>query len=231
MKKSVLITGANKGIGFEIARQLGALGWQIWLGARNPEKGRNAEAALQTMGFHANFVEMDVSVPKSIEAAFAVMKQHSGKLDALINNAGILLREDRSLLRASPDLVQLVLQTNAIGALQVVQVFSPLLEKGSRVLFMSSGGGSMSGPVGGWAPVYCISKTLVNGIVRQLAHELGSRGIPVHAVGPGWVKTDMGGHGASRSVEQGADTAVWLATDAPDDQTGLFWRDRRVIPW
>lgn len=231
MNKSVLITGANKGIGFEIARQFGAFGWHVLLGARNPEKGRKAEAALREMGFQANFVGMDVSEPKSIEAAFTAVKQHVNSLDVLINNAGILLREDRSLIQASPALVQLVLQTNAIGALQVVQHFSPLLGTGSRVLFLSSGGGSMSRPVGGWAPVYCISKTLMNGIVRHLANELGSRGISVHAVDPGWVKTDMGGPGATRTVEQGAETVVWLATAAPGDQSGLFWRDRRVVPW
>lgn len=229
--KSVLITGANKGIGFEIARQLGLLGWKIWLGARSEKRGKEAESKLNDQGIQARFVKIDVCIPESIRAAYGTIRQETSRLDALINNAAILLRSDRSLLQAEPELVQSVLQTNAIGALEVVQTFEPLLETGSRVVFMSSGGGSMSDPVGGWSPVYCISKTLMNAIVRHLARELHSRHIPVNAVCPGWVQTDMGGAGAPRPVNQGADTAVWLVENGPPEKTGLFWRDRRIIPW
>lgn len=231
MKKTVLITGANKGIGLEIARQLGLRGWHIFLGARDAGRGRRAETRLREMGISVDFVTLDVGNLSSIKDAFQAVCRHTGQLTALINNAGILPREDRRLLDASPELIDSILQTNAIGALQVTQSFLPLLSTGSRVIFLSSGGGSMTDPVGGWAPVYCISKTLMNGMVRHLAHELRPNGIAVNAVCPGWVKTDLGGLGAPRSVEKGATTVVWLADEAPSDQTGLFWRDKNVIPW
>lgn len=229
--KTALITGANKGIGFEIARQLGKLGWQVWLGARAPTRGKAAVAQLTDAGLDAHFLLLDVSDPESVSAAYAACSRQVKRLDVLINNAAILLREDRDLLAATPEMIQRVLQTNAIGGLNMVQTFLPLLGHGSRVIFMSSGGGSMTDPIGGWAPVYCICKSLLNAITRHLDYTLHGRGIAVDAVCPGWVRTDMGGRSAPRSVERGAETAVWLADSAPASQSGLFWRDKKIIPW
>ncbi len=230
-EKTALITGANKGIGFEIARQLGRRGWQVWLGVRDRARGTAAAAELTGAGIDAHVVHLDVSDPARIQAALADFRPKVSRLDALINNAGILLREDRDVLTASPGLIQQVLQTNAIGALQMTQTFLPLLGRGSRVIFMSSAGGSMTDPVGGWAPVYCLSKTLLDGITRHLDYALRGHGIAVNAVCPGWVRTDMGGRSAPLSVERGAETAVWLADEAPIEHAGRFWRDKRVIPW
>ncbi|MBK8556410.1 MAG: SDR family NAD(P)-dependent oxidoreductase [Lewinellaceae bacterium] len=229
--KTVLVTGANKGIGFEIARQLGAAGCSVILSARNPERGQAAVAALQAKGYAVTWLEMDLGSPESIAAAAEQLTNKGTALDVLINNAGILLKNDQQILEAPADLIWQVLQANAVGALQVVQSFHPLLKRGSRIIFMSSDGGSMSAPVGGWSPVYCLSKTLMNGITRQVAHAMAADGIVVNAMSPGWVKTDMGGSGAVRSVEKGAETAVWLATDPEATLSGYFWRDKQRIPW
>ena len=157
----------------------------------------------------------------SIKAAFNEVLSLTDKLDALINNAAILLNEDQSLLTQSPEFITKVLHTNSIAALMMVQAFRPMMVSGSQVLFMSSGGGSMSDPVGGWAPVYCISKTLLNSICRHLAFELRGVGVAVNAVCPGWVRTDMGGAGAPRSVTEGCTDSSLVDTRRPkrEDRT------------
>jgi NAD(P)-dependent dehydrogenase (short-subunit alcohol dehydrogenase family) len=228
---TVLITGSNRGIGYEIARQLGARGWHVLLGARDAGAGETAAADLRQSGMQVTFVHLDVDDPAGIARAVEVVRPLAPRLDVLINNAGILLREDRDILTASSEMILQYLQINAVGALQCVQAFRPLLQRGSRVIFMSSGGGSMTDPVEGWNPVYCVSKTLMNAITRHLAHALEPDGIAVNAMCPGWVRTRMGGKGATRPVEKGAETAVWLATEAAENLTGKFWRDRREIPW
>ncbi|TNE66194.1 MAG: SDR family NAD(P)-dependent oxidoreductase [Bacteroidetes bacterium] len=231
MAKRALITGANRGIGLEIARQLGQKGWHILMGARNAERGAAAAATLKKQGITVEPVKLDVSDPESARDGFQEVLRLTDHLDVLINNAAVLYQEDQSLLSQQPGFIQDVIQTNALGGLLVVQVFRPLLLPGSQVLFMSSGGGSMSDPVGGWSPAYCVSKTLMNSICRHLAFEMRSMGVSVHAVCPGWVRTEMGGAGAPQSVEQGADTMVWLADQGPQGKTGLLWRDRKVVPW
>jgi NAD(P)-dependent dehydrogenase (short-subunit alcohol dehydrogenase family) len=158
------------------------------------------------------------------------VQQQFGKLDVLINNAAILLKEDQSLLKNSWLTIDQSLQTDAMAQLMVTWHFQSLLNKGSRIIMTSSGGGSMTDPVGGWSPAYCIAKSLLNAITRHLAYEYTQQQISVNAFCPGWVKTDMGGKSAPRSVQQGADTAVWLAT-AEKIPTGHFFRDRKEIPW
>jgi NAD(P)-dependent dehydrogenase (short-subunit alcohol dehydrogenase family) len=123
------------------------------------------------------------------------------------------------------------LETNTLGALRVTRAFVPLLRKSKapHVINVSSGGGQLTGGADGWSPAYCISKTALNGVTSQLATALPE--FAVNSVCPGWVRTDMGGQGATRSVEEGADTVVWLAADAPQKLTGKFLRDRKEIPW
>ena len=230
MKKTILITGSNKGIGFETARQLAKLGHHVILSARNELRLKQVVEKLKTEQLIVEDLLMDISDEQSINRAaneFAIRKI---KLDVLINNAAVLYRNDLSVLQET-EILQQTLTTNSIGSLLVCKAFLPFMKNPSRIINISSGGGSMSDPVGGWSPAYCISKTMLNSITRELAYELESKKISVNAVCPGWVRTDMGGKGASRSVESGAETPVWLATEAPQELTGKFFRDKKQIPW
>lgn len=229
-RKVILVTGANKGIGFEIVRQLAKLGHEVLLASRDEGKGKDALLSLQSENLSVRTVPLDITDESSIKKAVIYVQQQFGKLDVLINNAAILLKEDQSLLKNNWSAIEESVQTNAMAQLKVTRHFQTLLGKGSRIIMTSSGGGSMSDPVGGWSPAYCIAKSLLNAITRHLAYEYSSQQISVNAFCPGWVKTDMGGKSAPRSVQQGADTAVWLAT-AEKISTGKFFRDRSEIPW
>jgi len=226
-----LITGANKGIGYEIARQLGEKGYLVLVGARKAEAGKQAVASLQKGGASASFIEIDVSDRASIQKAVTAVAAQFDHLDVLVNNAAIM--EDKANIAEVPDeLLFRTLQTNTFGPLLVTQAFLPLLAKspGATVVNMSSGLGQLS-DMADTHPAYSISKTSLNAVTRQFAAALRDKGITVNSVCPGWVKTDMGGANAPRTVQQGADTVTWLATEAPRDLTGQFLRDRKVIPW
>ncbi len=226
-----LVTGANKGIGYEIARQLGEKGYHVLLGARKADAGKQAAASLQKGGASAEFVEIDVSDRTSIENTASIVAAKFDHLDVLVNNAAIM--EDKKNIDEVPDDVFLrTLTTNTLGPLRVTQAFLPLLVKSPRasVVNMSSGLGQLS-DMGNTYPAYSISKTALNAVTRQFAAALGDKGISVNSVCPGWVKTDMGGANAPRTVQQGADTVTWLATEAPRNLTGQFLRDRKPIPW
>lgn len=228
--KKAIITGANKGIGFEIARQLGLKNFHIFLAVRNAARG---EEALKRLGIPlGEVVVMDVSSRASIQSAFELISSKTDRIDVLINNAGIMMPDDNNIMDASNTLVLDTLQTNALGPLQVVQTFLPLLLRGSRVINISSSSGHMTdGKVSTWSPTYCLSKTLLNAITLQLSAALAERGVVVNAVCPGRVQTDMLGRGISRPVEVGADTPVWLATEAPVQVNGQFLRDRQKLNW
>jgi len=229
--KTVLITGANKGIGHEVARQLAAKGFHVFVGARNAKAGRKAADAITKQSGKATFLEIDVADNDSVRSAVREFLNIEDRLDALVNNAGIIVDGDNAILKISDDLFRKTLETNTIGALRVTRAFAPLLRKSKapRVINVSSGGGQLTGGADGWAPAYCISKTALNGVTVQLAAALPK--FAVNSVCPGWVRTEMGGENASRSVEEGADTIVWLASEAPQDLTGKFVRDRKEIPW
>jgi NAD(P)-dependent dehydrogenase (short-subunit alcohol dehydrogenase family) len=229
-QKTALVTGANKGIGFEVARQLARQGFRVFLGARNEKAGRAAAEKLREDG-DVSFLRIDISDATSIRAAAEELSRGSERLDVLVNNAGILLDEDKSALTITPDIFETTLRTNTLGPWLVAQAFAPLLEKSQapRIVNVSSGGGQLEDGADGWAPGYCVSKTALNGVTVQLAAALPK--CAVNSVCPGWVRTDMGGEGATRSVGEGAATIVWLATDAPHDLTGKFVKDRKVIPW
>lgn len=228
--RTIVITGANKGIGFEVARQLAKLQHTVVLGVRDSAKGREAVDRLKEEGLDGHFLLLDVSDEASIKQAAQQVKNQFGKVDVLINNAAVLLREDQSLAEGTAEVFHRTMRPNVFGPVQMVRHFLSLIPSGGRIINTSSGGGSMTDPVGGWSPVYCISKSSLNAITRHLAYELSSRNISVNAYCPGWVRTDMGGKSAPRTVQQGADTAVWLAT-AKISETGKFFRDRKVIPW
>jgi NAD(P)-dependent dehydrogenase (short-subunit alcohol dehydrogenase family) len=229
--KNALITGANKGIGREVARQLASKDFHVFIGARNADAGRAVTNALAKKGMKATFLHFDVSSAESVAAASGEFAKIANHLDVLVNNAGILLDGDSAILTISDGLIRKTLETNTLGPLRVTREFAALLAKSSapRVINVSSGGGQLTDGADGWAPAYCISKTALNAVTSQLAAALPN--FAVNSVCPGWVRTDMGGAGAPRSVEEGADTIVWLATDAPQSLTGKFLRDRKPIPW
>jgi len=229
-RKTALVTGANKGIGFEVVRELARLGLRVFVGARNARAGRAAAEKLGGEG-EIIFLEIDVSNEKSIRAAAEEFSRQSDRLDVLVNNAGILLDDDKSALTITPELFETTLRTNTLGPWLVARAFAPLLKKSRapRIVNVSSSGGQLEDGADGWAPGYCVSKTALNGVTVQLAAALPK--FAVNSVCPGWVRTDMGGDNATRSIGEGAATIVWLATDAPQDLTGKFVKDRKVIPW
>lgn len=231
MDRTVLITGANKGIGFETARQLASKGFRVIISGRDAGRLDKALALLHEDGLKADTLVMDVGDPDGIRKAAAGCSKTGFRLDVLINNAGILIKEDRNLAEDDAKILEATVRTNAYGPLHVIRAFLPLMNKPGRIINISSGGGSMSGPVAGWSPAYCISKTMLNAITRHLSLQLADSGVSVNAVNPGWVRTDMGGSGAARSVAKGAETPVWLADDAPSRLSGEFFRDKRDIPW
>ncbi|HEV7405627.1 MAG TPA: SDR family oxidoreductase [Chthoniobacteraceae bacterium] len=229
--KTALVTGANKGIGYETARQLAARGFHVFLGARQADAGRRAAEIIAKSGGKVTFLLMDVADPASVLAAAHEFAKHSDRLDVLVNNAGIVVDGDADILSFPEESIRETLETNTLGPLRVTRTFSPLLAKSDepRVINVSSGGGQLTDGADGWAPAYCISKTALNGVTAQLAVAL--KQCAVNSVCPGWVHTDMGGPSAPRTPEQGADTIVWLATEAPHELTGQFLRDRRPLPW
>src|SRR6266705_5200689 len=229
--RTALITGANKGIGHEVARQLARKGFHVFIGARNRDAGRKAVDQITRKGGKATFLEIDVADNASVTAAVREFAKAADHLDVLVNNAGIMVDGDNAILEVSDELVRKTLETNTLGALRVTRAFASLLAKSRapRVINVSSGGGQWTGGAEGWAPGYCISKTALNGVTSQLATALPK--FAINSVCPGWVRTDMGGRNATRSVEEGADTIVWLASEAPQKLTGKFLRDRKEIPW
>ncbi|MDJ0712814.1 MAG: SDR family NAD(P)-dependent oxidoreductase [Prochloraceae cyanobacterium] len=227
--KTALVTGGNRGIGFAIANGLLQKGYEVIITSRSLDKATEAAKKLQGIVIP---VKLDVSDDRSIDRAKETLNQKIDRLDVLINNAGIYPDEGVNILTIDRQLLELTLNTNTFGAIRMVQVFLPLLEKSqdARVINVSSGYGEIDG-LSANVPSYCLSKLALNGATIMLADALHSKGIVVNAMCPGWVRTDMGGKSATRSPEEGADTAIWLATEASRNETGKFWRDRRVISY
>ena len=203
----------------------------MFVGARYAKAGRKATEEIAKKCGKATILEIDVADNDSVTTAAREFSNIEDHLDVLVNNAGIIVDGDDAILEISDDLFRNTLETNTLGALRVTRAFAPLLRKSRspRVINVSSGGGQLTGGADGWAPAYCISKTALNGVTVQLAAALPK--FALNSVCPGWVRTEMGGENASRSVEEGAETIVWLASEAPQDLTGKFLRDRKEIPW
>jgi NAD(P)-dependent dehydrogenase (short-subunit alcohol dehydrogenase family) len=226
--KRALVTGGNRGIGFAIAQGLLAKGYEVIITARSLDGAKQAAEKLQGRVIP---LELDVSDDRSINQALETLHQSIDQLDVLVNNAGILYPDnDVDILTISREKLDLTMDTNTFGAIRLVQALLPFLEKSqdARIINISSGMGALDG-LTTTSPSYCLSKLALNGATIMLAQSLSSKGIAVNSMCPGWVRTDMGGASAPRSPEQGADTAIWLATEAPRSQSGKFFRDRKVI--
>jgi NAD(P)-dependent dehydrogenase (short-subunit alcohol dehydrogenase family) len=231
MSKVILITGSNKGIGYEIAKQCGKLGFYVIISGRDETRLKTALENLHEQKINADSLLMDVSSLESIKNATKQFTLKKLQIDVLVNNAGIIIKGDNQLVDNDKNILDQTITTNSYGPLFVTKSFLPFIKSPGRILMISSGGGVLNGEVAGWSPAYCVSKTLLNAITKQLAHELKNKNISVNAVCPGWVRTDLGGAGATRSVEKGAETPVWLSSEASQDLTGLFFRDKKVISW
>ncbi len=214
-----LVTGASRGLGREVALRLLARGYTVLAGMRKPEPLMDLEV-----------LELDVADEASVRAAAETVRARHGRIDVLVNNAGILLDGHLGVLEVDGDTFRSTMEANVLGALRMAQAFAPMMPKGSRIVNVSSGGGQLSEP-STWAPAYCVSKTALNAVTVQLAEALKPRGIAVNAVCPGWVRTDMGGPEAPRSLGQGAASILWAITEAGAEITGGFWRDGKPIPW
>jgi NAD(P)-dependent dehydrogenase (short-subunit alcohol dehydrogenase family) len=232
----IVVTGGNRGIGFEICRQLAERGAQVILSARKLEAGERAVKQFSEQGLSARFhqlnvTQLNVTEPESISALRDFLERTFGRLDVLINNAGIIPGEEATGLEVKLPTIRATLETNTLAPLQRPQALAPLLKHSSAgcIVNMSSGMGALSEMEGGYA-AYRISKAALNAVTGILAAELRGS-VAVNSMCSGWVRTDMGGANAERDVSQGANTAGWFALDAPQDLTGKFLRDRKVIPW
>jgi NAD(P)-dependent dehydrogenase (short-subunit alcohol dehydrogenase family) len=227
MTKTILVTGGNRGIGLEICRQLTVLGHKVILGTRDLEKGN---LAAEKMALPVDVQALDVTNTNHIDKLVLYITEAYGSLDVLINNAGVGIGST-GVARADLTEVKDIMETNFYGPWRPTQALLPLLEKSDegRIVNMSSGMGALDEMEGGYAG-YRMSKSALNALTILTANELANTSIKVNALCPGWVKTEMGGSGATRTVEQGADTAVWLSTEE-NIASGLFFRDRKVISW
>jgi NAD(P)-dependent dehydrogenase (short-subunit alcohol dehydrogenase family) len=231
-RRIAVVTGANRGIGFEICRQLARKGARVVLTARDEAKGRAAAETLAGEGHEVRFHPLDVTQNESIDRFCAYVKDEVRGVDILVNNAGVLLDQRKLGLDVPMAVVRETLETNLLGAWHLAQVLVPVMRwtNYGRIVNVSSGMGAMSEMAGGY-PAYRISKASLNALTRILADELRGTNILVNAMCPGWVQTAMGGPRATVPVDKGADTAVWLATLPDGGPTGGFFRDRRPIPW
>jgi NAD(P)-dependent dehydrogenase (short-subunit alcohol dehydrogenase family) len=239
-KRIALITGANKGIGFEIARQIGQTGATVLVGARNKAAGERAATTLAAEGIDARFVAIDVADYASIEASAGSIADGFGRLDILVNNAGINDPSDGPALTARLDAVERVLRTNFLGALAVTQAMLPLLRKSTaaRIVNVSSGLGSLTlngDPSYPYAAAkligYSASKAALNMLTVQLAYLLRDTDIKVNSADPGYTATDLNGRRGTQTVPEGAAEAIRLALLADDGPTGTYSDSKGIVPW
>ncbi len=227
-----LVTGANRGIGFEICRQLAMTGVEVVLCARDPAKARAAVDLLAAEGLTVKPLTLDATSGESIATAVESIENDSGRLDILVNNAGVFLDKDGRAETIDLDRVRLTMETNTFGPILLCQAAIPLMRRQGygRIVNLASELGSLT-DMSTLYPAYRMSKTALIAYTRVLANELTGTGILVNSMCPGWVKTEMGGPNAIREIEDSADTALWLASLPDDGPTGGFFKDREPLPW
>lgn len=233
-KRIAVITGANKGIGLEIVRQLAENGFKVVLTSRDETKGIKACENLKKQGLDVLYHQLDVTDDSSIERLAGYLKSEVEGLDILVNNAGINVDNNKNTLNVDMETVRKTMETNFYGPFKVSQALLPLLLKSDdgRIINVSSGLGSLSSSIEEHHPfpAYSISKTALNALTVNMAADLRNTNVKVNSACPGWVRTDMGGPYAHKSPREGADTAVWLAT-TPSIPSGKFFRERREVEW
>ena len=227
-----VVTGGNRGLGLETCRQLGGRGMQVVLTARDTEAGRDAAAELRSDGHDVTFRRLDVTSSAQVEELARFLSDETGRVEVLVNNAGVYLDRGVAALDVDLDAVRRTMDVNAYGPLRLCQALVPMMRRRGygRVVNVSSGSGAFD-EMGTGTLAYGASKTWLNAMTRKVALEAEGDGVLVNAVDPGWVRTRMGGREAPRTPEEGADTIVWLATLPEDGPTGGFFRDRERIPW
>ena len=229
VRRTVLVTGANRGLGFAIARELAALGHSVFLGSRDPEAGAEAATSLRRDGLEVSSIQLDLTAPASIEDAIDHVGQSAAPIDVLVNNAGVL--HERPLVELTDAEIAESIAVHLTGPLHLIRKAMPAMRARGfgRIVNVSSGWGSFAEGLGG-PGAYGVTKAALNALTVRLAEELPPA-VKVNAMCPGWVRTRMGGPGATRSASEAADTAVWLATLPEDGPTGGFFRDRQPIEW
>ena len=230
-RRVAVVTGANRGIGFQIARQLGQQGMHVVMTARREGPGREALAELHKEGLLASFFPLDVTSDESVAKLAAHLRQDFGRLDVLVNNAGIAIDKWVPSLDGTMEQFIKTYETNVFGVVRMCRALIPIMREGGygRVVNLSSNLGSME-KIGGFTLAYRTSKTAVNAITRVIAAELKDGSILVNSMCPGWVKTELGGADAPRTPEEAADTAVWLSTLPVGSPHGGFFQDRKPFP-
>lgn len=231
-KQVALVTGANRGIGFELSKQLASMKYKVIMAGRDSKKGTEAVQKLAALGLDASFIAMDVADPDSIRQAASTINETVGRLDVLINNAGVYLDGHMSLLSMDPSVLESTMSTNFFGAYHVLHSFIPLMERRGygRIINISSEYGAVSEMSSPGVGAYKISKLALNALTQLAAVEV--RGdIKINAVDPGWVSTDMGGAAAPRTPKQAAESILWLAAIGSEGPSGKFFRDGKQIEW
>ena len=238
--KTAVVTGANKGIGFEIARRLAAEGYRVWLGARDRDRGEAAAAKLTAQGLDAHWLELDVTDDRSAASAAEKLAAQTGTLDVLVNNAGIADGFGISPLEEPIEITKKVYEVNVFGPIRVTQAFMPLLKgsKAGRIVMMSSELGSIQSLLDPGNEFYAInalgynsSKSALNAATVSIAKAAEPFGIKVNAADPGYTATEMNGNSGYRTVEQAAEVAVKLATLGEDGPTAGYFNHNGVLPW
>lgn len=236
--KIALVTGANRGLGLETSKQLAELGYKVYMVCRNDAKGRRVVSDLQQKGLSVELIQADITADHDVKKIMDVLSENNEVLDVLVNNAGVFLESESveisyktSILKVDPSLVSKILEINTLGPLKLIQAIVPTMckENSGRIINVSSMMGQLEGMLGHW-PGYRMSKTALNAITCMLNAELSKTNVIVNSVCPGWVRTDMGGRNATKSVAEGVESIIWLAT-CENPPRGKFVQDRKIINW
>lgn len=230
--KVALVTGGNRGIGYQLVKQLAQKGFKVILASRDPEMGYEAVQKLKESNLDISFVVMDVANQESIHQAAITVNERYGRLDVLINNAGVYLEENKRLVVTDPSILEKTMATNFFGVYHMIRSFIPLMEKQGygRIINVSSEYGAISEMSYPGVGAYKLSKFALNGLTQLVAAEINGD-IKINAVDPGWVSSDMGGPSAPRTPKQAAESILWLATVGSEGPNGGFFRDGKQIDW